>query len=275
MSSCEYCEAPEECALNGCMVPWCWKGIKQGDSAWSLKQRRWQTSAKLTRKRAVDIALFAGSPPGKLKPLCTLSASGNLWCGTLPHSVIGNTIEKIAGSSLEVYSIDHLRDNAMLILRSLLSHGTLVALACLCLPADAQTQHDTQHVAIETAINNVLPCAKIDLKRMQRYVVTGADIEGMSWQAICVEVVGGDVLVSWSIPTAREDGTLLAVSEIAGYTITYLRDDGVAQVLKINDGAATSHLFTDLRRGVYVFQIAATDTGGLQSDLSNSVTYRL
>jgi len=127
--------------------------------------------------------------------------------------------------------------------RTLVYYGTLIALACLCLPADA--------------VNNVPPCEEINI----------------GCPTVCLTPTG--VEMSWSIPTAREDGTPLLVSELASYTLYVLDSEGPVQVVVVNDGAVTSYVFTDLQPGTYMFEVAATDTTGAEGAPSDSVTYRV
>lgn len=162
------------------------------------------------------------------------------------------------------------------IIDTTLLYGLVVLAACYGLPADAQTRHTSLHVALETAVNNVLPCAEVDIKRVVLYEVLGGDVAGMSWTAICIKPVEGGLAalaLTWSVPTQRQDGTALPVSEIDGYMITYMRDGGAAVQVVIDDGAATTYRFTGLQPGAYLFQISTTDTAGVTGEQSGKVAY--
>lgn len=86
---------------------------------------------------------------------------------------------------------------------------------------------------------------------------------------------GGKVSTSWSIPTAREDGSPLTPSEIQGYEI-YFYKNGTPQnqgtVISIGDPAATSYTTGTLTAGTYYFAISAIDTNGVYSQMSNYVS---
>lgn len=78
--------------------------------------------------------------------------------------------------------------------------------------------------------------------------------------------------ISWDIPSVRENGDELSLSEIAGYEIVYhLVNDPVYSVITIEDNNTSSHTINNLRAGNYEFMIAVFDTEGLYSDYSDPV----
>ena len=81
--------------------------------------------------------------------------------------------------------------------------------------------------------------------------------------------------LSWLIPDAREDGTDLYAYEISGYHIYYTSTDTPmeqADVIAIGAAQTTDYSFTNLPSGNYRLAIAAVDTQGLQSALSDEIT---
>lgn len=81
----------------------------------------------------------------------------------------------------------------------------------------------------------------------------------------------GPVDLSWSLPTRREDGRGLDVSDLGGYELRYkLKEDPVYTYILISDPLITSYHFAWLE-GKYQFQIAAYDKVGVYSDFVNLV----
>ena len=84
--------------------------------------------------------------------------------------------------------------------------------------------------------------------------------------------------LSWLIPDAREDNTDLDAYEISGYHIYYTSTDAPmeqADVIAIGDAQTTDYSFTNLPSGSYRLAIAAVDTQGLQSAISDEITARI
>ncbi len=83
----------------------------------------------------------------------------------------------------------------------------------------------------------------------------------------------GSVSLSWAAPTARSDGTPLAFSEIAGYSIHYGSAPGeYSSTIGIDDPSTTSVTIADLPVGTYHFVLTALDTSGQESDYSGVVS---
>lgn len=79
--------------------------------------------------------------------------------------------------------------------------------------------------------------------------------------------------LSWTAPTIREDGTPLALSELAGYEIYYTSDDpAVAGTITIAGGSEASYVLPNLAAGNYYFTISAIDSNGLKSAMSALVS---
>lgn len=86
-----------------------------------------------------------------------------------------------------------------------------------------------------------------------------------------VTSIDRSVTLSWSAPTAREDGTALTASEIGGYEIALAVDASPPDIIQIA-AFETSHELNSLTPGVYEFAINAFDTDGLYSQWSDPVT---
>lgn len=78
-------------------------------------------------------------------------------------------------------------------------------------------------------------------------------------------VLNGPVQLYWAIPTQRENGELLDISEIAGYELRYkLKSAADYTSILIEDGYLDAYYFDHLQ-GDYEFEIATYDTYGLYS----------
>jgi hypothetical protein len=82
----------------------------------------------------------------------------------------------------------------------------------------------------------------------------------------------GSALLSWTAPTARADGTALALSEIAGYTVYYGTAAGdYPNSLDIDDGSATTVTIADLPADTYYMVVTTRDSSGRESVHSTEV----
>ncbi len=82
----------------------------------------------------------------------------------------------------------------------------------------------------------------------------------------------GRVLLSWSAPTARTDGSFLPVTELQGYRIYYgSSEDSLSVLVDLNDDSITEYTVDTLPSGSYYFAITAYDTDGVESGLSNVI----
>ena len=78
--------------------------------------------------------------------------------------------------------------------------------------------------------------------------------------------------LSWDIPSYRENGDTLFLSEIAGYEIVYRPTSvNTYTVITVQDNNTSSHKINNLPAGNYEFMIAVFDTDGLYSDYSDPV----
>lgn len=76
----------------------------------------------------------------------------------------------------------------------------------------------------------------------------------------------GPVQLYWSVPTQRENGEYLDITEIGGYEIRYKRKaDADFVYVQVQDGYADAYYF-DYLVGEYEFQIATFDVNGLYSN---------
>jgi len=83
----------------------------------------------------------------------------------------------------------------------------------------------------------------------------------------------GSAVLNWTAPVARADGTALALSEIAGYTVYYgTVANNYPNSININDGSATSISIPNLPLGTYYMVAATRDYDGRESVQSSMVT---
>ncbi|RMJ02554.1 hypothetical protein DOQ08_02017 [Marinobacter litoralis] len=80
----------------------------------------------------------------------------------------------------------------------------------------------------------------------------------------------------WSAPLTREDGSSLAIGQIAEYRIYYrLKYKDRFSVIPITDTSNTKYPLTGLPPGAYEFSITTVDAEGLESRRSESVEINL
>lgn len=80
-----------------------------------------------------------------------------------------------------------------------------------------------------------------------------------------VSAVAGTVGLTWLIPSQRENGDFLDVTELGGYELRYRKDTDVAfTYVTINDAWQNFYNFSWLS-GNYIFQISAFDKNGMYS----------
>ena len=74
-----------------------------------------------------------------------------------------------------------------------------------------------------------------------------------------------DVLLSWTAPVAREDGSVLLQEELGVYTISVTAPDGSVSVSPAAADELSKTIALDKGEGVYVFTLMASDIEGLTS----------
>ncbi|WP_431687953.1 immunoglobulin domain-containing protein [Hahella sp. NBU794] len=84
-------------------------------------------------------------------------------------------------------------------------------------------------------------------------------------------VVDRTALLSWTPPATREDGSVLAASEIQLYRIYHLSEDGSVETVYEASPDEISFSFDNLPVGTHYFAVSAVDVNGLESDTSDIV----
>lgn len=78
--------------------------------------------------------------------------------------------------------------------------------------------------------------------------------------------------LSWVAPSEREDGSVLSLSEIAGYRIYYGVESGNYQgQIDVNDGSAVQAQISGISLGKYFVALTTVDTEGRESSFSTEV----
>ncbi len=73
-------------------------------------------------------------------------------------------------------------------------------------------------------------------------------------------------LLSWDLPTTREDGRVLELSEIAQITITYSNSDtDTSNIFSLTDTSLSSFKIDDLPSGSWRFELTVCDIYGICS----------
>lgn len=76
-------------------------------------------------------------------------------------------------------------------------------------------------------------------------------------------------VVSWNIPTTRENGEDLPLTDIGGYEILYRRyDEVIFSSIRVSDQSQSERMVEGLAPGRYEFFVLAFDMEGLYSDFS-------
>lgn len=88
--------------------------------------------------------------------------------------------------------------------------------------------------------------------------------------SIIVDPVTGSARLSWTVPTSREDGSPLALNELAGYRIRYgTVPDALISRVEVNTADVTNYTISNLTAGTWYFSVSAYDTHGVESQPSN------
>jgi hypothetical protein len=78
--------------------------------------------------------------------------------------------------------------------------------------------------------------------------------------------VDGPVVIYWSVPTHRENGDYLDITEIGGYELRYkLKSSSSFTKVDIASGYTDTYYFNYLQ-GDFEFELATYDTDGLYSE---------
>ena len=86
------------------------------------------------------------------------------------------------------------------------------------------------------------------------------------------ETQTGSITLSWVAPVARTDGSPIAMSEIAGFTVYYGTSIGsYPNTLNVNNGSATSATIADLPVGTYYLVVTTRDNEDRESGYSDEL----
>lgn len=78
--------------------------------------------------------------------------------------------------------------------------------------------------------------------------------------------------LSWSLPSARADGSDLELYEIETFRIYHTTDDGAVEEILEVPGDETELNLSGLKAGTHLFAVTVVDSNGLESDFSDTVT---
>ena len=78
--------------------------------------------------------------------------------------------------------------------------------------------------------------------------------------------------LSWLAPSEREDGTVLSLTEIAGYRVYYGEKPGeYTNSIDIHDRTSVHMALDSIPAGLYYVAVTAIDTAGRESALSSEI----
>ncbi len=85
-----------------------------------------------------------------------------------------------------------------------------------------------------------------------------------------------DTKLSWGVSTTREDGSALAVNEVAGYRVYYGVDSGnYTDTIEVEGALVQGLDVKDIPAGEYYFTLTVLDAEGRESDYSNELSISL
>ena len=85
-----------------------------------------------------------------------------------------------------------------------------------------------------------------------------------------------NVSLSWTIPSTRENGSPLVLSELSGYEVYYsVENQSKSAVIPVAGATQASLVVRDLPAGTYYFAISAIDSKGVKSALSPMVSTKI
>lgn len=84
------------------------------------------------------------------------------------------------------------------------------------------------------------------------------------------------IVLTWTAPVQRENGSLLSPSELVGYQIYFtVEETGESTMIEIDDTRIDHYEFNNLAPGTYFFSVTAVDAKGQVSELSELVEARV
>jgi hypothetical protein len=82
--------------------------------------------------------------------------------------------------------------------------------------------------------------------------------------------------LTWSIPTTRQNGQALKMSDLRGYEVYWGRSiDARTGTIKVNGGGVATTTFEAQTPATYYFVVSAIDSNGVKSPLSKMVETKL
>ena len=86
----------------------------------------------------------------------------------------------------------------------------------------------------------------------------------------------GGISIRWAAPAEREDGSPIAMSQIAGYRVYYGRTQGsYPNEVAINSGSTMNATLSGLGSGTYYIVVTAVDSDGRESGFSQEIIRHL
>jgi hypothetical protein len=124
-----------------------------------------------------------------------------------------------------------------------------------------------------SAREDTLLALRARLSDTRREITTiGSALQSIEIAAAEAAAAAASAVLSWSIPTTRENGTPLLPGDIGGYEIYMLSEStGESVVIVLRDPFAVRHTVDALPPDTYHFSIAAFDNKGQFSQLSDVV----
>ena len=103
--------------------------------------------------------------------------------------------------------------------------------------------------------------------------VSSGDDRVTSLSALLTVLNNASLALSWQVPTQRENGDTLLVSEISGYVIQYGDSaDSLDNSITITDALTTDYELNGLQSGTVFLRIATVDSDDIQGQYSSTIS---
>ena len=131
-------------------------------------------------------------------------------------------------------------------------------------------EHSVSEPIVDPIVVPVVVDPIITDPHVEQPVVETPIVDPVAEDPVVVQPVLYVVTLSWDIPTKREDGSDLAISDIGQYKI-YTGDssNNLSSVSSVTNPEQRNYTFSDLQQGSYYFAISTVTNDGMESSKSD------
>jgi len=103
--------------------------------------------------------------------------------------------------------------------------------------------------------------------------VSSGDDRVTSLSALLTILNNASLALSWQVPSQRENGDTLLVSEISGYVIQYgVSAESLGNLITVSDALTTDYELKNLQPGTLFLRIATVDSDDIQGQYSSTIS---